>query len=77
MDELTVGMSDEELLSLYRDRYPDIGLETARALLRISGYRGSKNAGPPGGLADDLPSGNPSGPPLRIANRYAAGRKYG
>jgi hypothetical protein len=25
-------------------------------------------------LADDLPPGSPSGPPLRIAARYAAGR---
>ena len=25
-------------------------------------------------LADDLPSGNPSGPPLRMVDRYAAGR---
>ena len=35
MDELTVGMSDEELLSLYRDRYPNIGLETARAVVEV------------------------------------------
>ena len=28
-------------------------------------------------LADDLPVGRPSGPPLRIADRYAAGRKRG
>jgi hypothetical protein len=25
-------------------------------------------------LADDLPLGSPAGPPLRIADRYAAGR---
>jgi hypothetical protein len=28
-------------------------------------------------LADDLPPGGPTGPPLRIAARYAAGRKGG
>jgi len=31
-------MTDDELLALYRDRYPNISVETARALQRMSGY---------------------------------------
>ena len=61
-------MTDESLYSPPRVR---------RALERMRGYRGSVTAGPPGGLVDDLPPGNPSGPSLRIADRYAAGRKHG
>jgi hypothetical protein len=67
-------MTDDEVLAQYRHRYRNVGLETARALQRMSGYRGTKRCGPPGGLADDLPPRNPSGPPLRIAEQYAAGR---
>jgi hypothetical protein len=74
MTEKRPGMTDEEVLAFYRDRYPDIDLETARALRRISGYRGAKSSGPPGGLADDLPPGNPCGRALAIASGYAKGR---
>jgi hypothetical protein len=74
MTEKRPGMTDEEVVAFYRQRYPYIGLETARALRRISGYRGAKSSGRPGGLADELPPGNPCGPALAIASGYAKGR---
>jgi hypothetical protein len=67
-------VTDDELLAFYRDRYPDIDVETAWACYHLRLHYGSPLTRRPGGLADDLPPGNPCGPALAIASGYAKDR---